>query len=109
MRQFVRLLLLLAGALSAGTRWAGGSGLNVIVVVNQNSTNSVQFGNDYCEQRAVPPQNAFRMTGWTNGAVQWSQADFETFLRNPLVISQPLPYARRKHVTGNRPLTTGGG
>ena len=37
--------------------WAGGSGLNVVVVVNQNSTNSVQLGNYYCEKRQVPPQN----------------------------------------------------
>ena len=37
-------LLLLA---ITDTTWAGGSGLNIIVVVNQNSTNSVQLGNDY--------------------------------------------------------------
>ncbi len=85
MRLLILLLVLLTAALSAATLWAGGSGLNVIVVVNQNSTNSVQLGNDYCEQRGVPPQNFFRMTGWTNGAVQWSRADFETFLRKPLL------------------------
>jgi uncharacterized protein (TIGR03790 family) len=59
--------------------------LNVIVVVNQNSTNSVQLGNDYCERRGVPPQNVFRMTGWTNGAVEWSTNDFATYLGNPLL------------------------
>jgi len=65
--------------------WAGGSGLNVVVVVNQNSTNSVQLGNDYCEQRGVPPQNLLRMTGWTNGNINWSPADFQTYLLNPLL------------------------
>ena len=47
-----------------------GSGLNVIVVVNQNSTNSVQLGNDYCELRGVPPQNLLRMTNWTGGSIK---------------------------------------
>ena len=65
--------------------WAGGSGLNVVVVVNQNSTNSVQLGNDYCEQRGVPAQNLFRMTGWQGGAISWSKADFESDLRDPLL------------------------
>ena len=85
MRLLTALLSLVAAAFSAGTIWAGGSGLNLIVVVNQNSTNSVQLGNDYCEARGVPPQNVFRMTGWTNGAVQWSPSDFQIFLLNPLL------------------------
>ena len=42
--------------LAADMVWAGGSGLNVIVVVNQNSTNSVQLGNDYCERAACRPR-----------------------------------------------------
>ncbi len=75
----------LAALLAAGAAWAGGSGLNVIVVVNQNSTNSVQLGNDYCEQRGVPPQNLLRMTGWTGGAIEWSPGDFQTYLLNPLL------------------------
>jgi uncharacterized protein (TIGR03790 family) len=65
--------------------WAGGSGLNVIVVVNQNSTNSVQLGNEYCEQRGVPPQNMLRMTNWTGGNITWSPTDFQTQLLNPLL------------------------
>jgi hypothetical protein len=64
---------------------AGESGLNVIVVVNQNSSNSLQLGNDYCERRGVPPQNLFRMTGWTGGPVNWQQSDFTNFLLNPLL------------------------
>ena len=85
MRLLSGLLSGVAVAFAAGTLWAGGSGLNVIVVVNQNSTNSVQLGNDYCEQRGVPPQNVLRMTGWTNGTIQWGLSDFQTFLRDPLL------------------------
>src|SRR5580698_286296 len=61
------------------------SGLNVIVVVNQNSPNSLQLGNDYCELRGVPPQNLFRMTGWTNGGTNWAPSDFQNYLLNPLL------------------------
>jgi uncharacterized protein (TIGR03790 family) len=70
---------------AAPCAWAGGSGLNVIVVVNQNSSNSVQLGNDYCQRRGVPPQNLLRMTGWTGGATNWQQADFASYLLNPLL------------------------
>src|SRR5262249_32892694 len=73
------LLLLLTPRLLAG-----GSALNVVVVVNQNSTNSVQLGNYYCEKRGVPPQNLLRTT-WTGGAISWSQSDFESVLLNPLL------------------------
>jgi uncharacterized protein (TIGR03790 family) len=75
----------LAVVFAAGSVWAAGSGLNVIVVVNQNSTNSVQLGNDYCEARGVPPQNVFRLTGWTGGSITWSSSDFQTRLLNPLL------------------------
>src|ERR1022692_2874773 len=71
---------MLAALLAARTVWAGGSGLNVIVLINQNSTNSVQLGNDYCELRGVPPQNVLRMTGWAGGSLNWSPADFQTCL-----------------------------
>jgi uncharacterized protein (TIGR03790 family) len=70
--------------LSVASLFAGGSGLNVVVVVNQNSTNSVQLGNYYCEKRAVPPQNLLRIN-WTGGNITWSRSDFETNLLNPLV------------------------
>jgi uncharacterized protein (TIGR03790 family) len=85
MRLLTGFLLLGAAVFTAGTLWAGGSGLNVIVVVNQNSTNSVQLGNAYCEQRGVPPQNVLRMTGWTTVVNVWSRTDFENYLRNPLL------------------------
>ncbi len=71
-------------AATPGAR-AGESGLNVIVVVNQNSSNSLQLGNDYCQRRGVPPQNLFRMTGWTGGPVSWQESDFTNFLLNPLL------------------------
>ncbi len=68
---------------SAAGLFAGGSGLNVAVVVNQNSTNSVQLGNYYCERRCVPPQNFLRIN-WTGGNISWNRSNFETNLLNPL-------------------------
>ena len=64
---------------------AGGSGLNVIVVANQNSSHSLQLANDYCERRGVPPQNLWRMTGWTGGSINWQESDFENYLLTPLL------------------------
>src|SRR5690242_8791182 len=78
-------LMMLLLWLSETFAWSGGSGLNIVVVVNQNSTNSVQLGNDYCEKRGVPPQNVFRMTGWAGGAKDWGISDFESNLRDPLL------------------------
>ncbi|MGO8837983.1 MAG: TIGR03790 family protein [Limisphaerales bacterium] len=71
--------------LSAAGLFAGGSGLNVIVVVNQNSTNSIQLGNYYCERRCVPPQNFLRITNWTGGNTSWTSADFTNSLLNPVL------------------------
>ncbi|HXU75957.1 MAG TPA: TIGR03790 family protein [Methylomirabilota bacterium] len=64
--------------------WAGGSGLNVVVVINQNSTNSIQLGNYYCEQRKVPPQNVLR-TSWSGTNTDWTKAEFEAVVLNPLL------------------------
>ena len=86
MKPLIRHLAVLTILLAPVAVWAGGSGLNVIVVVNQHSTNSLQLGNDYCEQRGVPPQNLLRMTGWTNGSINWSPGDFQTNLLNPLLV-----------------------
>src|SRR5580658_3988585 len=80
--QILGLFALMAFASFA---WAGESGLNVIVVVNQNTTESVQLGNEYCQLRDVPPQNLFRMTGWTGGNIEWTQSQFDTYLLNPLL------------------------
>jgi uncharacterized protein (TIGR03790 family) len=80
-RRLVSFLLFCA---IADRLWAGGSGLNVVVVVNQNSTNSVQLGNYYCEKRQVPPQNVLR-TSWTGGNVSWQTSDFQSVVLNPLL------------------------
>jgi uncharacterized protein (TIGR03790 family) len=63
---------------------AGGSGLNTVVVVNQNSTNSSELGNYYCERRQVPPDNLLRIT-WPGGNISWSNSDFQTNLLQPLL------------------------
>src|SRR5512136_309848 len=68
----------------AARMWAGGSGLNVVVVVNENSTNSVQLGNYYCEQRQVPPQNYLRIN-WTGGNTEWTLSDFTAYLYQPFL------------------------
>ncbi len=86
MNRFIRHVVVLAALLAAaGKGLAGGSGLNVIVVVNQISTNSQQLGNDYCERRGVPPQNLLRLTNWTGGSINWSPGDFRINLLNPLL------------------------
>jgi len=79
------IYLILVVGLAGGSIWAGESGLNVIVVVNGNSTNSLQLGNDYCELRGVPPQNVLRLTNWTGGAINWTPDQFQTQLLNPLL------------------------
>jgi uncharacterized protein (TIGR03790 family) len=71
--------------LSLDGLFAGGSGLNVVVVVNQRSTNSIQLGNYYCEWRGVPPQNLLRVTNWTGGNTEWSTSDYTNALLNPLL------------------------
>ncbi|HZV33387.1 MAG TPA: TIGR03790 family protein [Verrucomicrobiae bacterium] len=63
---------------------AGGSGLNVAIIVNQNSTNSVQLGNFYRTQRNVPPQNYFRIN-WTGTNTEWTYMDFTNTLLNPFL------------------------
>jgi len=72
-------------ALGFGKVQGAGSGLNVVVVVNQNSSNSIELGNYYAERRQVPPQNILRI-GWPSASnVAWQDSDFATFLYNPLV------------------------
>ena len=63
---------------------AGGSGLNVVVVVNQNSSNSVALGNYYCERRNVPPDNVLRIN-WSGANTSWTTNDLQTVLLNPLL------------------------
>lgn len=63
--------------------WGGGSGLNVAIVANRSSSNSLALANYYREQREVPPQNVLYID-WPNTPVQWSRYDFEKILRHPL-------------------------
>src|SRR5271165_1541558 len=63
---------------------AGGSGYNVVIVVNQSSSNSVQLGNYYAEKRQVPPQNFLRVN-WTGGNIAWDETNFNATLLNPLL------------------------
>ncbi|TAL07215.1 MAG: TIGR03790 family protein [Verrucomicrobia bacterium] len=97
--------------------FAGGSGLNVAVVVNQTSTNSLQLANYFCEKRGVPPQNVIRIS-WSGGNVDWNLSEFTTNLLNPvqaalnaraltnqidfLVLSMDIPYRILK-TTGSVP------
>ena len=64
---------------------AAGSGLNVLVVVNSNSANSVELGNYYCERRRVPAQNLVRLGGWTGGNLSWTRSQFQSLLLVPLL------------------------
>jgi len=75
------LIGLVAG--SGMSAFAGGSGLNTVVVVNQNSTNSIQLGNYYCEKRGVPPQNVLRVN-WSGSHTDWTRTNLDTVLRAPL-------------------------
>ena len=83
-----RLLDVSASSLAGLPRpclWAGGSGLNVAVVVNQSSSNSVQLGTYYCEHRQVPPLNVLRINWPPGGNVEWTLADYTNTLLNPLL------------------------
>jgi len=82
-----RLLAVAAMSLSCAFGFqvrAGGSGLNTVVVVNQNSTNSCELGNYFCERRQVPPENVLRIT-WPGGNTSWGSADFQASLVAPLL------------------------
>jgi uncharacterized protein (TIGR03790 family) len=116
------LLFALAAVASAGTVWAAGSGLNVAVILNQNSTNSIQLANAYCEQRGVPPQNVLRLSWqWSGGSVYCSADEFQNEMLVPLLnmmqsrgltnqiqfvlLSMDLPYQVNAN-TGNNSTTS---
>src|SRR5258707_1857604 len=77
------LFLFLCCALPPGAR-AGGSALNTVVIVNQNSTNSCELGNYYCERRQVPPDNLLRIN-WPGSNISWTSNDFQVVLLQPLL------------------------
>lgn len=99
---------------AAGQALAGGSGLNVVVVANASSSNSLQLANYYCEKRGVPPQNVLRIH-WSGSRVNWTKAELENNLLAPLdamlasrnlsnqidfvLLSLDIPY-RVNHSTG---------
>ena len=58
--------------------------MNVVLVVNQSSTNSVELGNYYAEQRGLNPENILRIN-WTGANTSWNPADFTNTLFNPLL------------------------
>jgi uncharacterized protein (TIGR03790 family) len=68
----------------AGSALAGGSGLNTLVVINQNSSNSIALGNYYAERRQVPPENILRIA-WSGGNISWDGTQFQTNLLQPLL------------------------
>jgi uncharacterized protein (TIGR03790 family) len=88
--QYFRLRRLLVGVLlalgcaTACRLHAGGTGLNVVVVANQNSSNSLELANYYCERREVPPENVLRIA-WAGDNIAWSGDDFQTTLLAPLL------------------------
>ena len=80
------LVCALAAISGVSTIYAGGSGFNVAVILNQNSSNSVQLANAYCEQRSVPPQNVLRLSwSWSGGSISCSQDEFQNQLCLPLL------------------------
>lgn len=58
--------------------------MNVAVVVNQNSPDSLRLANYYCEMRQIPPQNVLRIN-WAGNLNAWTESDFASVLVNPLM------------------------
>jgi len=85
MRYCLLSLLTLLPWLAAPRSFAGGSGLNTVLVVNPASSNSLALANYYAERRQVPPQNIFRLANGTGDNVSWSLADFTNRLVRPLL------------------------
>ncbi len=83
-RRFGMLGVVLLTCALACELWAGGSGLNTVVIINQTSSNSCELGNYYCEQRQVPPQNVLYIN-WSGGNTLWTSNDFQTNLVTPLL------------------------
>jgi uncharacterized protein (TIGR03790 family) len=76
--------MVLGLSLFANLAGAGGSGLNTLVVINQNSSASIELGNYYSERRQVPPENVFRIA-WAGGNISWDVTEFQTNLLQPLL------------------------
>ncbi len=83
-RRFGTLGMVLLTCALACKLQAGGSGLNTVVVANQNSSNSCELANYYCQERQVPPQNVLYIN-WSGGNSLWTSNDFQTNLVAPLL------------------------
>src|SRR5580698_496679 len=81
---FRALGLILLNLALAFRLYAGGSGLNTVVVVNQNSSNSCALGTYYCQRRQVPPENVLYIN-WSGGNTEWTANDLQTTLVAPLL------------------------
>ena len=107
---------LLWNSLFASRAFAGGSGLNTLVVINQNSPNSIELGNYFSERRQVPPENIVRVS-WSGGNTYWDSTQFQTNLLQPVlqaiaargltnqihfvVLSMDIPYQTMVGTLGN--------
>lgn len=77
------VLVLALSATCCPEIFAGSSGLNVLVVVNQQNPDSLALGNYYAEKRQLPPENILRVN-WAGGPIAWSEAQFLETLQAPL-------------------------
>jgi uncharacterized protein (TIGR03790 family) len=97
--------------------FAGGSGLNTVIVANGLSSDSCELANYYRLKRQILPEHVLRIA-WPGANVEWTEVDFNSFLLTPLlnflttnqltnqiqyvVLSMDIPY----RVTGGRPNST---
>ena len=84
LRNLWLVAMLLVWNCFTGSALAGGSGLNTLVVINQNSASSIALGNYYAERRQVPPENILRIS-WSGGNISWDGTQFQTNLLQPLL------------------------
>jgi uncharacterized protein (TIGR03790 family) len=77
--KLIRSCSFLLGFMAPLAALAGGSGLNVVVVANQSSSNSLELANYYCEKRGVPSDNVLYIN-WTGTNTLWNISDFQTVL-----------------------------
>jgi uncharacterized protein (TIGR03790 family) len=83
-RELLATVLFLLSCASGFQIRAGGTGLNTVVIVNQNSAQSCELGNYFCERRQVPPDNVLRIA-WPGGNISWTSNEFQMVLLAPLL------------------------
>jgi uncharacterized protein (TIGR03790 family) len=115
-RSWLGTRILWAASAMAFNVWAGGSGLNTVVIANQVSSNSLELANYYCVRRAVPPENVLRIS-WPGTNTLWTSNEFQINLLTPLlnmlaarqltnqvhyvVLSMDIPFQTSKDSTVN--------